>query len=408
MKRLILWLLLLPILSTAEAKSRRALYCVTFPSRDNAVVIKDLPDWTKGAEVWCEGNEIPSQLDDLDGDGRYDELVFLFEGLPSDYRGVVEGGEAAEYCFEVRYFSRTLTHHYPSRVNAQMWLKGEQKQITEIDSAASFQDDMYRKLHHHGPAFESERVAYRIYFDKKQSVDTYGKKHPQLELRKTNWYTTDEQLAQGFGHDNLRVFGSISVGALKGWDASRQRMTHITEMHRRKAIIRARGPLRTVVDMCVEGWKYAGREIDMTSRYILYAGHEGVQVENRLLGDLRDLCFTTGVMKIRDGFVATLQDSVLMSVGEDFPENDTVRWQRERVALAVALPGKQILSQQEDDLSHLAQLKPDAEGCINYRFWMWWQKSEWLSDEDFYSEQGLARMGNWRYWLLKPEVRRLR
>ncbi len=406
MKRIFWVAVLLLTAFSAEAKSRRAIYRVSFPSRDNAVVISDLPEWVKGASVWYRGKEIPSQLDDLNEDGRYDELAFVYEGLPNDYRGAVEGGEALVRDFVVRYTSKPLEKSYPVRVNAQMWIKNENKSITEVTEAASFKDDMYRKLHHHGPAFESELAAYRVYFDKKQSIDTYGKKHLGLELRTTNWYTTDEQLAAGFGHDNIRVFGSISVGVLKGWDKKKQRMAHITEMRRREAKIRAAGPVRTVVDMRVEGWRYEGREIDMTSRYILYAGHEDVQVENYLTGDLNGLTFTTGVMKIRDGFTTTLQDSVLLSVGEDFPENDTVRWQRERVALAVAVPGRQILSRTDDNLSHLVQLEADELGRIDCRLWMWWQKSEWLHPEDFYSEQGLARMGDWKYWLLKPEVKR--
>lgn len=383
-------------------------YRVNFPSRDNAVVISDLPSNTLGATVWCRGEELPSQLDDLDGDGRYDELVFVYEALPTSFRGEAAGEEPVVADFKVRYYDHPVEHHYPVRVNAQMWLKNEDKSLKEVTSAASFKDDMYRKLHHHGPAFESERAAYRVYFDKKQSIDTYGKESPRLELRETNWYTTDEQLREGYGHDNIRVFGSISVGVLKGWDSHKRRMSHITEMRRREATIRAAGPVRTVVDMRVEGWRYEGREIDMTSRYILYAGHEDVQVENRLSGELEGLQFTTGVMKIKDGFTCTLQDSVLMSVGEDFPENDTVRWQRERVALAVALPGRQICSRLDDNLSHLVQLRPDAQGRIDYRLWMWWQKSSWLDSEAFYSEEGLAGLGDWRYGLLRPEVRRRR
>lgn len=403
---LFLGLLLLPFVG--EARSQKVTYRVTFASRDNAVVIRDLPEWTRGARVECRGVEIPSQLDDLNEDGRYEELCFLYEGLPKEFLGQAAGEAPVVVDFKVFYMSKPLEYSYPVGVNAQMWLKNEDKSLTEVREAASLKDDMYRKLHHHGPAFESERAAYRVYFDKKQSIDTYGKKQPRLELRTTNWYTTDEQLAENYGHDNIRVFGSISVGVLKGWDKRKQRMVHITEMRRREAKIRAAGPLRTVVDMRVEGWCYEGREIDMTSRYILYAGHEDVQVENSLSGDLEGLLFTTGVMKIQDGFTLTEQDSVLLSVGENFPENDTVRWERERVALGVAVPGRQIVSRTDDDLSHLVQLRADEQGRIDCRLWMWWKKSEWLAGEDFYSPEGLARMGGWRYQLCKPHVERLR
>lgn len=404
MKRVIFLFVFLSICLVAESKTKRLKCVVEFPSRDNGVVIDALPEWVRGATVWCDGEEIPSQLDDLDDDGRPDELAFVYEGMDESYLGVSMGERALRKEFQILLSSNPIEHNYQPRVNAQMWLKNADKSLEEVTVASSFKDDMYRKLHHHGPAFESERAAYRVYFDKKQSIDTYGKKSERLELRETNWYTTDEQLARGYGHDNIRVFGSISVGVLKGWDARRREMTHITEMRRREARIRAAGPVRTIVDMRVEGWRYRGREIDMTSRYILFAGHTDVRVENHLSGDLTGLEFTTGVMKIRDGYHATLRDSVLLSTGSDYPENDSVRWERERVMLAVALPGRQIVGRADDKKSHLVQLAADSRGRIDYRLWMFWQKSEWLNSEDWLSPQGMARMGGWSYEMLSPVI----
>ena len=170
-------------------------------------IVDDIPNSAKGATVYAaDGTEIPSQADDLDGDGVLDELVFCVADAPCDVFVV--------------YSKKPVTHDYTPRVNAQMWWKNDDKTLTESRVLSSEKDDMYRKLHHHGPAFESEYAAYRIYFDKKQSVDTYGKKRPALELRETMWYPSREQLAAGYGHDNLRVFGSVSVGALKGWNAA--------------------------------------------------------------------------------------------------------------------------------------------------------------------------------------------
>ena len=337
------------------------------------VVIDDIPASAKGATVYAaDGTEIASQLDDLDGDGRPDELIFEVAEAPCD---VV-----------VVYSKKPVAHDYTPRVNAQMWWKNDDKTLTESRRLESDKDDMYRKLHHHGPAFESEYAAYRIYFDKKQSVDTYGKKRPALELRETMWYPTPEQLAAGYGHDNLRVFGSVSVGALKGWNAEKQTAEHIVDMRRREASIRAAGPLRTVVDMRVEGWKYGGREIDMTSRYILYGGGSAVKVENRIEGsDVDGLEFATGVMKMaRNSGLRSEHDNktwLLATVGEDFPENDTLYWERETMGLAVVLPAAQVVSQIDDPLSWLCQLHP-AGGRIDYWFCAAWRKSGFLSDEE--------------------------
>lgn len=341
-------------------KKRTHVYRVTVDGwrRDCPVVIPDVPAWAQSAVVTSSDGEIPSQLD-----RALDELTFV-----SDFYGRRD--------FKVVFLAKPAKHTYPSRVHAQMWLKSADS-LQAADTLASTKDDMYRRLHHHGPAFESECAAYRVYFDKKQTIDTYGKKMPQLELAQSMWYSTPEQLADGFGYDNLRVFGSVGVGTLKGWDAAKGRMTHITDFKRREARILAKGPVRTVVEMRVEGWNYCGREIAMTSRYILYAGHSDVHVENRFEGHYTGLVFTTGVMKMAEHRVLRGAGKI-GTFGCDFPENDTLKWQRESVALAIAVPQAQIVGEQDDETSYLFQLQPDDRGHIDYDFDMLWRRSRWL------------------------------
>ena len=390
MKRILALLLALGLLSGAQARTEKRLYRVTVdaPRTECPVVIGDVPAWAASAEVTGGGRTIPCQLDRPLG-----ELVFL-----DDLTDVRE--------YRVKFSSAPAKSLPASRVHAQMWWKNPDKTLRAADTLASEKDDMYRKLHHHGPAFESERAAYRVYFDKKQTIDTYGKKRQRLELAETMWYPSDEQLAAGYGHDNLRVFGSVGVGVLKGWDAAKGRMTHITDMKRREARILARGPLRTVVEMRVEGWRYGGREIAMTSRYILYAGHGDVRVENRFEGDVQGLVFTTGVMKMAEHRVRR-EGPVAGVLGCDFPENDTLKWERERVALAVAVPQEQVVSEIDDPTSYLYQLTPDGRGRIDCTFEMIWRKSEWLAAE---SDDELldAAMRNVRRELRLAEVVRVR
>ncbi|MBQ2728713.1 MAG: DUF4861 family protein [Alistipes sp.] len=362
--RRIAWLVVALLLSQgAMAKTWKATYRVTVDGfrRDCPVVIDEVPAWAESVQVVADGTSIPAQLDKALGEAAFVADI------------------CKERCFRVTFSDQPSKVQPVSRVNAQMWWKNEDKTLSERDTLFSFKDDMYRKLHHHGPAIESERAAYRVYFDKKQTIDTYGKKQEQLELRRSMWYSTPEQLAEGFGHDNLRVFGSIGVGVLKGWDAEKG-MPHITDFKRREARVVAKGPVRAIMEMRVEGWRYCGRELNMTSRYIIYAGHSDVVVENRLEGDFEGLTFVTGVMKMRDTRVLRGQRAVAQ-IGADHPENDYNKWPMETVALAVALPeGVQVLSQQDDKLSYLFQVTPNAKGEIDYVFDMFWRKSSWLAD----------------------------
>ena len=92
--------------------------------------------------------------------------------------------------------------------------------VTEWTDTTNSQNpkDTYHSFHHHGVAVESELMAYRIYFDKKQTIDVYCKRQPQLELAQSYWYPNDSLLAAHYGDDILRVSGTVGVGTVKFWD----------------------------------------------------------------------------------------------------------------------------------------------------------------------------------------------
>ncbi len=164
----------------------------------------------KSATVFISEEEIPSQIDDLNNDRVPDELAFLINIAPG----------ATTKARIVLSDTIAKRDRYTSRVYADMLVatKSKKRPHAPINSIESPTGDLYNYLHHHGPAFESELVAYRIYFDKKQTVDIYGKFNPGFEIAPSGWYPNDEQLAQGFGDDVLRVSGSCGVGTLKGWN----------------------------------------------------------------------------------------------------------------------------------------------------------------------------------------------
>ena len=70
---------------------------------------------------------------------------------------------------------------YESQVYVEMLLsnkkiKSTNKQDLYISSlTVDNGTNPYNMLHHPGPAFENDMVAYRIYFDHRQTVDIYGK-----------------------------------------------------------------------------------------------------------------------------------------------------------------------------------------------------------------------------------------
>lgn len=308
--------------------------------------------WVRSVVVSVDGAEIPSQLDDLDGDGVFDELCFVVEdtGTP-----------------EIAY-SRAAADpdRYPRRVDAYMQLKTATGSEPRTEICAP-EDNMYNQVLPHGPAFESELVAYRLYFDRKQTVDLYGKYTPGLELNRTLFYPTDAQLAAGAGDDVIRVFNSVGVGTLRGYDPAERKSVMMAPMKRRCARIVANGPVRVVVEMIVEGWEYGGRSVDMRSRYLLYAGHRDCLVENTIIGG-EGLPFCTGVMKMAEHTAQIDPEAGYAAVwGTDWPVNDTIKFAKQTVGIAMEIAPERIEQSLQNAEDYLFVMTPDARGRIDYR-----------------------------------------
>ena len=259
---------------------------------------------------------------------------------------------------------------YPAQVYAQMMLSDKKKKYPKIQSlTVPGESDVYNCLHHHGPAFESELVAYRIYFDKRQTVDIYGKSRKGFELAETLFYPTDEHKAQGYGDDVLWVGSTCGAGTLKGWENGKP--AHIIPTLRTECI-RAYGPLRTVVDIIDTDWEYQGKNITMTTRYILYGGHRDVRVEVSFKEPLADETFCAGVINVKDSERYTDHKGLIGCWGTDWPAgaNDTIGRKLETVGLAVCIPNKYVKEEQPvtDNLIYTVGAKGETSFTYHLSF----------------------------------------
>ena len=308
----------------------------------------------KSATVWDGDKEIPSQLDDLNNDRRMDEIAFVTD-VPA----------LASKTFRVDVSSKKIQKAYPSRVFAEMLVSdkdGKHVPITSLTIPGT--SNVYNQLHHHGPAFESELTAYRIYFDQKQTVDIYGKFIMGLEIEESQFYPTDEQLARGFGDDVLLVGNSCGLGALKGWDGTRA--THIEPVESRTETILGYGPVRTIVDVIAKGWQYQDDILTMKIRYILYAGHRDCEVQVSFDRPLRNEVFCTGVINIKGSVSFSDHEGLIACWGTDWPVNDTIKYAKETVGLATCLPHEIICGEQSDRINYLYQI--GAEGKTGFTY----------------------------------------
>lgn len=359
-KILIFYLLLCVSILTAQSLTLKVTNLNQSNLKDAPVVI-NLEKYKSISEkeranlaIFVNGKQISCQLDDLNKDEIPDELIFLIN---------LKARQSRLVTMKVVPLIEQAT--FPTEVYADLILKDKDDKFQYVKEVSSTKNDMYNKLHHHGVAFESSMIAYRIYFDNKSTIDLYGKKKQQLELATTGWYPTDEQAAAGFGDDVIRVFESVGVGGtIKGWDG--KKATHIDKFDKRTQRIVACGKLRTVVESEVEGWQYEGKKINMTVRYILYARHRDAICEVRASEDIDNLA--TGVETIAGGPTKSYKKVLLSSWGIDFPVTDTIKYGKQAVGLGVYVPQPYSKKQVVDGINNLILMSYKKGETLRFYF----------------------------------------
>ena len=346
-------LLLLTAISGAMMANRIITVTVSNPlnvARTDVPVVISLSLYgdIRSALVTSNGQEVPCQLDDLNQDETFDELCFL-----------TDIGKKEKKVFTVTLSDIGEPRHYPARVYAEMVMantkdktlkKHQQNNYIEAITARGDAAYTYNLQHHHGVDFESELNGIRIYFDARQTLDLYGKFKKQLELKETQFYTTDEQKQQGYGDDVLWVGQTFGLGAFRGWNGKEP--THVEPLRSRTQRIISYGPLRTIVELVDRGWQApapgnaAPTPLNMTLRYTQYAGHRDTDVDVFFNKDVTGYRFSTGIINVKGSEEFSDKQGLRACWGTDYPSTDTLKWKRETVGLAVWVPQKNIASEE--------------------------------------------------------------
>lgn len=333
----------------------------------NEPVVLNLEDYNKkevkSAIVKCEGKEIPYQLDDINQDGKMDELCFITDIDKKSSKKI-----------NITLYNEGKPKDYTPKVYVEMLLsnkkiKESNKQNLYISHLTVDRDvNPYWSIHHHGAAFENDMVAYRIYFDHRQTVDIYGKYKKGLELKQTQFYPDEEQKKAGFGDDVLWVGSTLGLGTLRGWDGNKPTM--LTDVDKRSQRIISRGPLRTIVEVKDMGWiPNTGQEpIDMTTLYILYAGRRECYVKAKFNKSISGYKFSTGIINVKNSKEISDKEGLRGCWGTDWPvsEKDSAGHKRETVGLGIYIPKEYIISEEPANKDNYAFVIGSKSNEINY------------------------------------------
>src|SRR5215510_9902114 len=168
-----------------------------------------------------QATEVPSQVDDLDDDGKADELAFQLDLKPH------------ETCIV------TITYGEPGRI---FKIRGDYPAQTDALFAKKIE----------GLGWESDKNAWRIYFDPRNAIDLYGKRRSLLMLKRFATAEFDYHAESPDGRDTYDIGDALGIGAPAAWVDGK--LIKAVDVRARSYRVISTGPVRAIVEITYDGW----------------------------------------------------------------------------------------------------------------------------------------------------------
>lgn len=202
-----------------------------------------------GQNIVLAGKEMSAaQCDDLNQDGVPDEVVALVSLEPKQTKK-----------FEVKEAPEAFK--YTPRAHCGMYLKTPQMKGME------------------GPAWESDVIGFRHYWDKRAPIDIFGKTQPILSLDALAGNDVNYHVLSKWGQDVFKVGQSLGDG---GFGVRLDGKVCKVEDAQRGYKILANGPVRAVIELVFTDWKVGSRQLKLTAQEKICGGQKWAETQLKL------------------------------------------------------------------------------------------------------------------------------
>ena len=274
------------------------------------------------------GQPVPSQVDDMNRDGKWDELAFCVNFKASETISLnIENIAIAQY------------PEFEKRTNVRLGILQHDHSSLEVDQyeAPSCKDSFKIIAQGESVSWENDKMGFRNYFDCRNVKDLFGKLKPGLIIDKIHTpEIPDYHVLSDWGMDILHCGSSTGSGGLALLDADSLYRLGSTDGYEYQKI--AEGPVRSVFDLKYTGWHINGQNLSATERISIYPDKYWFQSDVTMPG-------ISGGKQIVTGIVTSL----LKNQPVDFEANSDYR--------AIATLDKQSLN--NDELGMAVLLKKD-------------------------------------------------
>lgn len=232
------------------------------------------------------GGNVPSQADDMNADGKWDELAFTINIQASETVSLdVENVPVAEY------------PSFEKRTNLRLGIHQPDDTYLEVDEymAPSCKDSFKIIAQGESVSWENDKMGFRNYFDCRNVKDLYGKLKPEMIIDKIHTpEIPDYHVLSDWGMDVLHCGSSTGSGGLAMLEADSLYRLGSTDGYEYKKV--AEGPVRSVFDLIYTGWNVADQNLTAVERISVYPGKYWFQSDVTVSGFSGEKQIVTGIV----------------------------------------------------------------------------------------------------------------
>lgn len=320
-----------------------------------------------------DGKTIPSQIDDFDKDGKWDELFFLIDLKANETKNlnVLFVDKKDVPAFKVRSNVRfaDMTPEHVELDNA--------KRLKSSDSPNS---QKYFTME--GPAWENDKVAFRNYYDARNGFDIFGKRTTEMVLDKVGLTPHSYHKIADWGMDILKVGNSLGAGAIAiKKDGKYYRFTDAETneamFESGEVDIIADGPLRSIIKMKVNGWEVDGNKYNLIHEISIWGGANFYKSKVTISGLKGGETLVTGIVNIdSDSLIFFEPNNNFVCLAT----HDNQAYDGEKLGMAILLHKSSFIAHieaQEEGAgivkTYMAELKLENEKPVGFCFYSGWE-----------------------------------
>ena len=341
--------------------------------------------------VLSQTDTIPSQLNDTDMDGQWDELFFVADFMPKESKAITLIWTDNEPIYEARTSVR-----FGKRTSAD---KAVQPATNETMLANELPKSLgYQQYQTDGPSWENDRVGFRHYLDGRNAKDLFGKKTSSMSpedvgLDAAGAVEDNYHVMEDWGRDILAVGNSVGLGGyalINETEFMRLGVTvedSINNVEKTTFHIDVEGPVNSIISYGYNNWKPNNRTYSVKETTSIWPGIYGFKNTVSVSGLIGDEDLAVGLVNINtDHSLSVLDENSKYVV---LYTHDKQTYNKEWwLGMALILPKDKYLgftqAPKTGPLSNsfLAKLKIEDNQPVSYYAIAGWE----LSDEKFSNE----------------------